>query len=373
MEKNKVTKIYHLNIPKNKRLLFMSDIHGDIKLFKQALKEAKFNQEDYLFVIGDMIEKGDPKDNLAMLKYCIELHQLPNVFFMAGNCDEVFRFILPPLDKKRFLYYVTALKKSVLTDIAEEIGYPIHKNMDIDDYIKIIEHKFKNYFEFVDQLPDVIFINDALVLVHGGIFDINAIPKNALEVQKCDHFLELSPIQPKIMIVGHNPTRNYRADVACVNPIFDFRKNIISIDGGNNVVKGGQINVVSLTSLEQMQFSFFAIDHYPKYIMKEDVFHEKPKNQFTMRFGKNEVELLTKDLDFYLIRPKGTDDELWVHEEFIFESEGKYFCYDGSNTFLNLKQGDEISIIKRAKPYSLIKHDGIIGLIESKHIYEDNV
>lgn len=371
MQKNKRTKILHLNIPTNKRLLFMSDIHGDIKLFKKALEEAHFCSDDYLFVIGDMIEKGDSLDNLAMLKYIIELNQQENVYFMAGNCDEVFRFILPPLDKKRFLYYTTELKKSVLNDMAAEMNYSLHKEMDIDDYIQTIEEKYPEYFTFVDELPDVLFINDSLVLVHGGIFDIDHIPENAVEVLKCDRFLELSPVQPKIMIVGHNPTRNYRADVPCVNPIFDFRKNIICLDGGNNVVKGGQINVVSLNSLANMNFSFFAIDHYPKYVVEEDITYEQPKNQFTMRFGKNEVELITKDLDFYLIRPKGTTDELWVHEEFIFVADGKYYCYDGSNTFLNLNKGDQISVIKKAKPYSLIKHNGIIGLIESKYIHED--
>ncbi|MDE7106342.1 MAG: metallophosphoesterase [Anaeroplasmataceae bacterium] len=373
MQKNKKTKILHLNIPTDKRLIFMSDIHGDIKLFKEALSKAQFGPDDILFVIGDMIEKGDPLDNLAMLKYIIELNKQENVYFMAGNCDEVFRFILPPLDKKRFLYYATELKKSVINDMAYELSYPISKDMDIEHYIHTIEEQYPEFFDFVDNLPDVIFINDSLVLVHGGIMDIHQIPENSLEVLKCDHFLEYSPVQPKIMLVGHNPTRNYRTDIPCVNPIFDYRKNIICLDGGNNVVKGGQINVVSLNNLSDMSFSFFAIDHYPKYIVEEDIRYEQPRNQFTIRFGKNEVEILAKDLDFYLIRPKGTSDELWVHEEFIVKSEEKYYCYDGSNTFLNLKKGDQISVIKKAKPYSLIKHDGVVGLIESKYIHDNKL
>lgn len=373
MEKVKQTKILHLNIPTNHRLLFMSDIHGDIKLFKQALEQAKFCADDYLFVIGDMIEKGDPDDNLAMLKYVIELNRLDNVFFMSGNCDEVFRFILPPLDKERFIYFATELKKSVITDMAKEIGYPLTKDMDIEDYIQTIQKVYPQFFEFVDSLPDVILINDELVLVHGGIRDINHISTNALDLLKFDHFLEVSPVQPKTMIVGHNPTRNYRVDVPCVNPIFDFRKNIICLDGGNNVVKGGQINVVILDNLENKNFTFFAIDHYPKYVIEEDVTYEQPKNQFTMRFGKNEVDVLAKDLDFYLIRPKGKTDELWVHEEFVFSSDGKQYCYDGSNTFLNLKKGDIVSVIKHAQPYSLIKHNGIVGLIESKYIHDNKI
>lgn len=373
MEKVKKTKIVRLQLDCHRRMLFMSDIHGDIKLFKRALAEANFCENDYLFVIGDMIEKGDPLDNQAMLTYCLELSKKENVYFMAGNCDEVFRFILPPLDQKRFLYYATDLKKSVINDMAYEMNYPISKDMDILDYVAEIEKKYPEYFQFVDQLPDVIFINDQLVLVHGGIDDINHIPDDALQLLKYDRFLELSPIQPMTMIVGHNPTRNYRVDIASVNPIFDYRKNIICLDGGNNVVKGGQINVVYLDCLDTMQFHWLAVDHYPKYIIEENVTYDQPKNHISMRFGKNEVEILAKDLDFYLIRPKGTQDELWVHEEFIFRSEDKTYCYEGSNYFLNLKKGDEVSVIKKARPYSLIKHAGIIGLIETKYIHDDKL
>lgn len=373
MEKNKKTKILKLNIPTERRLLFMSDIHGDIKLFKKALETACFSKEDYLFIVGDMIEKGDFLDNQAMLEYCIELSKKPNVFFMAGNCDEVFRFILPPLDKKRFLYYATELKKSIINDMAHEMNYPLTRDMDIEDYVEQIQKKYPQYFSFIDNLPDIVYINDDLILVHGGLLDPTQLPEESLALLKFDRFLELSPAQPRTMVVGHNPTRNYRSDVACVNPIFDFRKNIICLDGGNNVVKGGQINVVILDNLENKSFTYFAVDHYPKYTIEEDVNYEQPKNTFSMRFGKNEVEVLAKDLDFYLVRPKGTTDELWVHEEYVFSMDGKTYCYEGSNVFLNLKKGDQISIIKKAAPYSLIKHKGIIGLIESKYIHEDLV
>ena len=135
-------------------------------------------------------------------------------------------------------------------------------------------------------------------------------------------------------------------------------------------MKGGQLNVVILDSLKNKRFSYIAIDHYPKYVVEEDVFYEEPKNLFSMRFGKNEVEILLKDLDFYLVQPKETEDKFWVHEEFIFKAGDKVYCYEGSNAFLNLKKGDTISIIKKAKPYSLIKHNGVLGLIESKYINE---
>lgn len=368
MEKIKKTKIEHIKIASNRRLIFMSDIHGDIKLFKKALEEVHFSSEDELFVLGDMIEKGDFKDNLAMLKEIIALQHKPNIHFMAGNCDEIFRFIEPPLDKKRFLYYALERQKSIINDLADEFHMTLDTNMDIEAFIAKIKESHPEFYEFIDQLPDVIFINDALVLVHGGILDLNHIPEHAIDLLKFDRFLEMSGPQPIPMIVGHYPTRNYHSDIPSVNPIFDSRKNIISIDGGNNVIKGGQINVLILDDLENMNFSYFGLDHYPKYVMQEDVYHEPPKKQFSIQFGKNEVEILAHDLDFYLIRPIHSTDELWVHQDFIFQSSEHYYCYDGSNTFINLKKGDEISVIKRAMPYSLIKHQGIVGLIETKYI-----
>ncbi len=371
MNKNKKTIIKKININENKRLIFLSDIHGDVNLFKKALDEVRFNQDDYLFVIGDMIEKGDFLDNIAMMDYIIELNKLDNVFFMAGNCDEIFRFILPPLDKEKFLYFALDRKKSIINDIAYKLNYELKRDMDVDNFINLVFKNYSNYYEFIDNLPDVIFINDKIVLVHGGILDINDIPLDSIRVLKFDNFLNISQSQPLTMIVGHYPTRNYMSDVTCVNPIFDKKKNIISIDGGNNVVKGGQINVVVLNNINDMSFSYFALDHYPKYEIREDIYYEKPQNSYNIQFGKNEVDIIAKDLDFYLIKPIDSQDLLWVNEEFITKNGNKYYCFDGSNTFLSLKKGDIISIIKKAKPYSLIKHNGIIGLIETKYIYEN--
>lgn len=371
MERTKKTKILRLKVDPNKRLLFMSDIHGDIRLFQEALKKVEFSSSDILFVIGDMIEKGDASDNLKMLRYVLELSKQENIYFMAGNCDEIFRFILPPLDHQKFLYYALERKKSVINDLAEEMNWPLSKEMDVDGFVSELQKRYPEFYEYTDRLNDVIFVNDQLVLVHGGILDIKNISKNAIDLLKFDRFAEISGPQPKLMIVGHYPTRNYRSETPNVDPIFDFRKRIISIDGGNNIVKGGQINVVILESLSTMKFSFQAVDHYRKYQIQEDVTYTEPLKKFNIQFGHNEVEIINKDLDFYYIRLVDTQDAMWVHNSFVYSYEGKNYCYDGSNCFISLKKGDIISVIKIARPYSLVKFQGTIGLIETKYIDED--
>lgn len=346
----------------------MSDIHGDVSLFKEALQQVHFNSDDVLFVIGDMIEKGNPGDSLKMMRYMLELSKQENVHFMAGNCDEIFRFILPPMDHKLFLYYALERKRSIINDLAEEMNVTLSPDMDIPAFVSQMMCQYKAFYEFIDQLDDVLFINDELVLVHGGIADIHEIPKDSIDVLKFDRFLEVSKPQPKIMIVGHYPTRNYHSDICDVNPIFDLRKRIICIDGGNNIVKGGQINIVLLENLASMRFSFEAVDHYPKYVMKEDAHYEATPKRYNIQFGQNEVEILSKDLDFYHIRPIGMEDSLWVHDSLVYSYHDKFYCFDGSNDFISLNKGDKISIVKHAQPYTIVKYEGRIGLIETKYI-----
>lgn len=375
MDLKKKTKIRKIYIPTNKRCIFVSDIHGDIDTFKQGLKSLNFNSDDYLFIIGDIYEKGDFSKNLETINYVYELSKNnKNVFPMAGNCDEVLRFILPKEDKEKFLYYANIKKRSIINDIAAKENYKLSMDMNVDDFIKMIYKKYHYLYEFIDSLDDVIFINDKLVLVHGGIDDINNIPKYSLDLLKYDKFYELTKPQQKLMIVGHYPTRNYRSKLACVNPIFDFKKNVICIDGGNHVVKGGQINFVYINNLDEMKFDFAYFDHYPKFIMKDSVDYKAPIEHVNIRFGENEVEVLNTDLDFIYIRHLSTNICMWVHNSFVYknESNNKFYCYDGSNQFISVKKGETISIIIKANPYSLIKKDGFIGLIETKYIDYEN-
>ena len=265
-------------------------------------------------------------------------------------------------------------KHSIINDIAEEQNYKLSMDMDVADFVNMLQEKYSDLYDFMDSLYDVCIINEKIVLVHGGIDDINNIPEYSISMLKYDNFYELSKPQEKLMIVGHYPTRNYRGDISCVNPIFDFKKKIISIDGGNHIVKGGQINFVILESLDSMKFTYKYYDHYPKYIMKCDVLYNMPSEKINITYGDNEIEILAKDLDYYFVKHVNTGLTMWVDRTFVYKDEttGKYCCYDASNQFLSVKKGDLISVVRKASPYSIIKKNGYIGLIETKYLDYDN-
>ena len=374
IELKKKTKVRRLTLEKNRRLIFVSDIHGDVDTFKTGLENIGFNDNDYLFIIGDICEKGDFKKNLECFRYVMELSKRDNVYPMAGNCDEVLRFILPESEKDNFLFYTVVREHSILNDMADEMGYHLSMHMNVKEFVDLVQEKYSDLYEFMDSLDDVIVINDELVLVHAGLDDLDNIPEYSLSILKYDNFYGKSRGVEKLTIVGHYPTRNYRHDISCCNPIFDFQKKIISIDGGNHIVKGGQINFVFLESLETMNFSYVYEDHYPKYVMKCDCDYNSPSNPVNITYGNNEIQILSTDLDFYYIRHVKSKTCMWVHTSYVYQDEKthKFYCYDASNQFLSLRKGDVISVIKKALPYSVIKRNGYIGLVETRYLEDEN-
>lgn len=369
MERLKKTKIRHINIDANHRLIFMSDIHSDYLLFDQILKNIKFSKYDYLFVIGDLYEKGPFGTNLKALEYFKELSNKDNVYLLAGNCDEVLRFILPPVDKTNFFRYVFEKPyDSIIDDMAYNMNYKLSYDMDVDDFCKKAYNKYKYLYDFIDTLDDVIFINDKIVLVHGGIFDLDNIPDIALNVLKVDSFYTKIDKSPLIQIVGHYPTRNYRDDVTIVNPIINLEKNIISIDGGNQVADGGQINVLFLNDISTNDFYFKSFNHYPKYIFKDTINYPMPDEPYSIYYGMNEIEVISGIEDFYLARVKNSNAVIYVLKNNVYYKDDKLYCYDGSNIFVSFRKGDKVSVIEKKNPYSLVNYDGVIGLVDTKYL-----
>ena len=55
---------------------FISDIHGEYDLFMKLLKKIKFNDNDTLYICGDIIDKG--KDSIKLIKF---VSNQKNIFY----------------------------------------------------------------------------------------------------------------------------------------------------------------------------------------------------------------------------------------------------------------------------------------------------
>ena len=67
------------------RTYVMSDIHGMADLFKRMLEQIRFSDEDTLYIIGDMIDRGP--DPAGILDFVMS-HK--NVTALRGNHEDGF-------------------------------------------------------------------------------------------------------------------------------------------------------------------------------------------------------------------------------------------------------------------------------------------
>ena len=130
------TKIEQITIEPKKRILVTSDIHGHISYFKKVLEKASFCNDDFLFIVGDMIEKGP--ENLNTLRYIMELCKQGNVIPLIGNVDAYRLKLIYELSEgnvQNFYNYVLNLRQWIGTsfyeELATECGYTINSPEDI--------------------------------------------------------------------------------------------------------------------------------------------------------------------------------------------------------------------------------------------------
>ena len=64
----------------SKRIYVVSDIHGYYDLFIKLLEKINFNQDDLLYIIGDICDRGP--DTLKLIFY-IQKHD--NIILLKGN------------------------------------------------------------------------------------------------------------------------------------------------------------------------------------------------------------------------------------------------------------------------------------------------
>lgn len=361
------TRIINMDININKRVLLVSDIHGSLNLLKDALLKAKFSDRDYLFILGDVIEKGT--ESLKTLRFVMELCKKDNVFMILGNCDEVLNRMFELTDLRRMKKYILKVKNTIFREFADEINFKIDENSDLEDFKNKLEANFKPELDFINNLPHIIILNNHLVLVHAGIEDLDNPPLDSWDVMKNDYFLDRSPVQKKLTIVGHCPSVNYSHTYIWCNPIRNFQKNIITIDGGNNVInRGGQLNVLIIDKMKEINIDYIHVDNLPKIEVKKDIIVHN-SNSYNVTFHDSLVRVIKPEGDFYLVEHVSTGNQIYAVREEERKIGEEYNVCDATNYFIPLQKGEIISLVLKAEPYSVIKNNGIIGLANTKDLF----
>jgi predicted phosphodiesterase len=358
-------KVKKILLPKNKRIIAISDIHGSLNLFQMLLEKVLYTQNDILFLVGDLIEKGNM--SLKTLRYIIKLAKENEVYIVSGNCDTIWEDIKGEIDDENLLRYMIFRKNSILNEMCHELSIEVNKDSDIKYIKKQIMENFSYELDWLEQLPHIIETEN-FIFAHAGITSQNLEEQDASKVMKSDAFLEQGLAFSKYVVVGHWPTANYGKEKGCCNPIINKEQKIISIDGGNIIKTEGQLNALIINNDDTESISYVTIDDLPKGVIIEN--QSANSNTIQISWMDNAVEVIKEEEEFSLCSHISSSHRLWIKNTMLFKTKDGVRCYDCTDYFLQLSKGDIVSIIEKSNNQTLIKKDGTIGWVLNEKLSE---
>ena len=362
MKRELELKIERLHLEPNRRILITSDLHGGLEVFKDVLNKASYTSEDYLFILGDIIEKGP--NSLDTLHYVMELVKNHRTFVLMGNNDTI-AFDIVNDENIDYLYYYVSNRSSIYKDMADALGIMLTSETNYYEVNKLLLENFKEELEFLLNLPHIIE-TDRFIFAHAGIENFDELSQNnPLKVMKTDVFMDNCQISPKLCFVGHYPTLAYAYKIADCSPKRNFQKRIISIDGGYAVKSEGQINLLAIESEQNVNIDYFYSDNLDEYMVIEN--QDGSNDCSLVIWNREKIEVIEEKSDSYmcLIDSKV---KLEIPKEFIYKLNGIYYCCDYTNYILPLQRGDIVRLVQNYGQKCLVKKGPIIGWVETKKI-----
>ena len=350
-----------------RRIITISDIHGNLPFFKGLLEKIKFSTDDILVLDGDLLEKG--AESLALLRYIMELEKTHTVYSLCGNLDElVLRFIRNDQMDSFFFgpVYLPQHPESILRQLAREGGFD-----QIEDLPRLradLRRTYPQIWDWLEAMPTILE-TEHLFFVHGGVSSLDH-PEEKLSwsCMKNDDFLGQGHSFGKWVIVGHWPVTLYHDHRPSAAPIILPDRRICSIDGGCVLKLDGQLNALILPSEESDDFTWEAYDGLPEAVALED--QKASEDSVNIRWGRSELELLEPGDEVSLCRHKETGRVLNILNSYLRNGPMTYhadspvclWCEDSTDYALPVKAGDRLSVVAVTEHHgALCKKNGVTG------------
>ena len=189
----------------------ISDIHGEYQRLIKLLKKIDFNDSDMLYLLGDMIDRGN--QSLKILQFAMQ-HQ--NVIALMGNheymaiqplnwlsCNDISQFENMPADiTKEFVDWLNIGGQSTMNEF-QSLTY---------DKQKSILHYLNKLLPYKELAVNC----QQFVLVHAGIDNFSKtkeLPEyNIEELIFSKPFYYLKYFDDKYLVTGHTPTKYVREE-----------------------------------------------------------------------------------------------------------------------------------------------------------------
>lgn len=352
--------VQRVTFPAGRRVIAISDIHGNLPWFTDLLDKLAFGKGDILILVGDLLEKGPY--SLDTLRAVMELAAGHTVYAVAGNCDTLAINLAPdsPLPKPVLERYLSWHPESILFQMAAACGISFWGRGDFEDLRQALEEQFGPELAFLRSMPTILDAGE-YVFVHGGVPTMDHMEKlDAWSCMKNDAFLDQGRAFDRWCVVGHWPVTLYRKAVPRFDPLLDHKRHIASIDGGCCVVSGGQLNALILPSAPDGDFRWERWDGYPTARALDA--QTASENPVTVRWVDNGVTVLREGREFSICRHNSSGRILPILNRYLrWQPGGGVWCEDSTDYRLAVSPGDRLSVVEEASGCALVKKDGTLG------------
>lgn len=342
--------------PGTKRILAVSDIHGNLKLFQELLQKMEYKAgADTLVVVGDLLEKGP--ENLATLRFAMSLAKNDNVFIVCGNCDRAYEYgdlssVLRKWEWHCLYCEMAQLEKIALPEMDEEAPA----------FLFALERAYPAEFSFIKSFPDILE-TPRFLFAHAGLQGENLEGQKRKYVRSQPLFAaEQGPRFSRLMVVGHYPAANFCKEKLDNAPYFNTERNVLCIDGGNVVRGVGQLNGVILDS-EAGTWCTAAVDSFRKC---PSPWNQQEKRGNIVRWSDEGTEVLEEGAEFSLCVCGEARRRMEVPNEFLYRRDGVLYCADMTDYRPAVQAGEEISVVREYSDRWLIMKDGVMGFLDRK-------
>lgn len=132
----------------------MADIHGEFKLFKEMLEKINFSDEDELYILGDVVDRG--AQPIPLLQFIMNK---PNIKMILGNHEDMMLSGLR-FNKSRKVFSFTADANLWAYNGGFNTGDQF-MDLSIDEQMRV--------YEYVRNLPKYLILDEKYILVHAGV------------------------------------------------------------------------------------------------------------------------------------------------------------------------------------------------------------
>lgn len=204
-----------------------SDIHGQYRLFKKMLKDIRFSDDDLLYILGDIIDRGP--ESIPMLQ---DIMQRDNVMCLLGNHEFMMytNYRYPEKDNS-WLYSanggtVTRADFEKLSTAEQEKILNFIGNMALQIDLTVEgEHFLLSHSDFIADKNSILFKDVSYHVATGTVWNSpwrtwEHVPKKKYKTDN------------RIHVIGHVPVQYLDENPSPGEAYVDLKNNIVNIDLG---------------------------------------------------------------------------------------------------------------------------------------------